>query len=135
MRSFVKILLTSALVLVAQFYLPWYVIMIIPFVISIIIKTNGAASFFSASIPVSFIWIIQAYLIHTSTGDILTSRMAHVFPLDGSANLLLLVTGIIGGIASGLAGLTGNAFRNMLISPDSNRKRKTGYIPLNQRRR
>ncbi|MBE2247100.1 MAG: hypothetical protein IAE67_07555 [Candidatus Competibacteraceae bacterium] len=135
MKFFIKILLTAAMVLAAQYYIPWYVIMMVPFILSIFIKTNGASSFFSAFIAVFLLWIIQAYLIHADSGDILTSRMAHVLPLGGNANILLLVTGAIGGLSAGIGGLTGNAFRNILISPTKNKKRKTGYVPLNQRYR
>jgi hypothetical protein len=125
MKLIVKIILIAALCVAGLMFFPWYIIMAVPFVMNIIIKTNGTGAFFSGFVPVAMIWLVQAILIHTRTEGILTSKIASVLPLGGSAGAMIVLTALIGGLAAGLSGYTGNAFRNILISP--NRKKKSRY--------
>ncbi len=125
MKLIVKIILIASLCIAGLIYFPWFTIMVVPFVMNLLIKTNGAGSFLSGFVPVALIWLIQAILIHSATQGILTSKIAFVLPLGGSAGALIVLTAIVGGIAAGLAGYTANAFRNIIISPD--KKKKSRY--------
>lgn len=125
MKLIIKIILIASLCIAGLIYFPWYIIMVVPFVMNLLIKTNGAGSFLSGFIPVALIWLIQAILIHSATKGILTSKIAFVLPLGGSAGILIVLTALVGGLASGLAGYTGNSFRNIIISP--NKKKKNRY--------
>jgi hypothetical protein len=122
MKFIVKMILIAILCIAGLIYFPWYIIMAVPFVLNLLIKTNGSGSFFSGFVSVALIWLIQAIFIHTKTEGILTSKMASVLPLGGSAGALIVLTALIGGLAAGLSGYTGNAFRNILISPSKKKK-------------
>jgi hypothetical protein len=105
-----------------QRWLPWYVIIIVPFIFSLIIKTNGILSFFSAFISIVICWFAQAYWIHHQSMDILTSKMASVFSLPTQPLLLIGIVSFAGGMVAGLASYTGNAMRNILLSPPVKKK-------------
>lgn len=124
MRFIVKTILIASLCIAGLIYFPWYIIMVVPFVMNLLIKTNGTKSFLSGFIPVALIWLTQSIIIHNATEGILTSKIASVLPLGGSAGILIVLTALVGGLASGLAGYTGNSFRNIIISPFKKKKHR-----------
>ena len=48
-----------------------------------------------------------AFWIDAKNQGIISERIAHVLPLGGNSFLLILVTGLVGGLVAGLAAMTG----------------------------
>lgn len=129
MRNFViKFLLITVLCYAIQMVLPWWSLVIICFLVNLLIKTNGTGAFLSGFLPNFFTWFIMALVIHQNTAGVLTSRIATLIPLNGNAFLLIIITGLIAGLAGGMGGYTGNALRNVFIAPRKSSKR-AGYHP------
>jgi hypothetical protein len=53
-------------------------------------------------------------LLANANDFVLTNKMAVLFPLQGNAALVLLVSSFVGGLAAGLSGLFGKECRLLL---------------------
>jgi hypothetical protein len=127
MRFIIKLILIAGLAYAGQLFFPWWVIMAVPFLVNVLIKTKGAGAFFSSFLAIAGLWWVFAWLADRQTGAILTSKIALVLPLKGNTLLLIFVTGFLGGLAGGLAGLTGNAFRNLFGTRKKEKERRGRY--------
>lgn len=126
-RFIIKLVIIGGLSFVGQLYFPWWIIMAVPFVINIIIKTKGISAFFSSFLAVSILWFVLTWTIHQNTDGLLSKKMAEILPLQGNAIILIFITAFLGGLASGFAGLTGNAFRNVIKNPKNKKERHSRY--------
>ena len=54
------------------------------------------------------LWIVLAFIKDAANEHILSTKVALILPLGGSYMMLILVTGLIGGLISGFAALTGS---------------------------
>jgi len=109
MKFVLKIILIISLSYFLQPHLPWWIIGVIPFLLSIIIKTNGASSFFSGFLSIGGLWFYISYNIDLETHSILTEKIASLFTLNNSV-YLILITSLIGAVVAGLGGLSGYTF-------------------------
>jgi hypothetical protein len=57
------------------------------------------------------LWAGMALVKDAANEHILSAKVATILPLGGSYLVLILVTGIVGGLVSGLAALTGSYIR------------------------
>lgn len=107
------ILLTAFLAYVSGLYttMPWWSFAVTSFLVAIAIHQRPGKAFLSGFISVFFLWVILALLKDLPNEHILSVKVAQVLPLGGSYLLLLLITGIVGGLVSGLAALTGSYLR------------------------
>ena len=111
MKFIVAILLTALLAFISGFYLPWWSVAIAAFVIALILAQRPLGAFLSGFIGVFLLWVAIAAWISVSNDGILAERMSSVLPLGGNTILLLLATGLIGGLVSGLGALTASFLR------------------------
>ena len=62
---------------------------------------------------------VHAWLLSSANDFILAKKIAVLIPLGGSPYLLILVTGILGGLAAGVAALFGNHLMAVLSPKDN----------------
>ncbi|MCO4293889.1 hypothetical protein NF867_13575 [Solitalea sp. MAHUQ-68] len=91
---------------ILQLVLPWWIIMLIPFALAIWKGEKGSKTFLSAFGAIFMCWFLFAFFIHFKTEGILTDKVAEMLMVK-SPVILIFITGIIGGLAAGLAALTG----------------------------
>jgi hypothetical protein len=108
------ILIIAIISLILQFFLPWWIIAPIAFGLSFLMAKSGKQAFGSAFLAIFLLWIVMG-LIHTLPNEnILANKVGTMLSLpDASFNwiIVLLITGIIGGLASGFSGLSGFLFK------------------------
>jgi hypothetical protein len=108
MKNFI---LTALVIIVAsavlQPFLPWYVIGGVAFGAGYLIKQSWFAAFTAGFVAIFLLWVAYAFVLSHANNDLLARKVAAVLPLRGNVHLLLLITGIIGGLVSGLAAMTG----------------------------
>ena len=90
---------TLVLAVVFSFFLPWWSAMLAAFI--------GAAFLFIPFLAVFVFWAGYSFLLANGNDFILAKKIAVLLPLGGSPSLLILVTGIVGGLAAGAAGIFG----------------------------
>lgn len=102
------ILFTGLIALLAfavQSVFPWWTLVIPPLVIGFFIFRKGSEAFLSSFLGLFLLWVIHASLQHaTSSGD-MAVRMGDTFGLP--VVVLLGITGLVGGMVAGFAGLSG----------------------------
>jgi len=98
---------TLLLALVFSFFLPWWSIMLAAFITGFLFSLKKAAVFFVPFLAILLLWVVYSFMISSGNDFTLAKKIAVLLPLGGNAYLLLLVTGIVGGLAAGVAGIFG----------------------------
>ena len=123
MKFIVQVVLIAAASYVAEMFFPWWTVVLCAFLVNLFIPTKGLNAFLSGFLGVGLLWLIAAWLIDQDTNSILTARVAELLYL-GEPFLLVVVTGVLGGILGGFGALTGSLLRNLRRSADVT---KQGY--------
>lgn len=103
-------LLTFLIIITAfvlNIFLPWWSIAIPGLAFGYYFNEKALASFGWGFLALFLLWGLQAFYIHLANDGILSSRIAEMFQL-GSPLWVVLITGILGGLVSGLATMTGS---------------------------
>lgn len=106
MKFIVVTVLIALLSFVACLYLPWWSIALVAFIVSLLIRQKPLASFAAGFLGLFLLWSVMAAVINIQNDGVLAARIAEIFPLGGSAVMLIAVTGLIGAIVGGLAALS-----------------------------
>lgn len=107
------IILTAFLAYVTGLYsaLPWWSFVITSLIVSVAIHQRAGRAFLAGFLGVFLLWVGIAFIKDAANEHILSTKVAEVLPLGGSYLVLILVTGVVGGLVSGLAALTGSYLR------------------------
>jgi hypothetical protein len=118
MKFLIQVVLTVLLSYVAEQFLPWWTIGICAAVIAMGLTLNKITAFLGGFTAISLLWMIVATLIDVRTNAILSTKIA---PLLGfqSSTLLILLTGLVGGMVGGLGALSGQQLRALLNQKES----------------
>ena len=108
-KSLSHFLITIILAFALSFILPWWSVMLAALAIGILLPLRGMAAFFIPFLAIALLWIGHAAYLSGANDFILAQKVAVLLPLGGQSILLLLITGLIGGLAAGFAGLLGQA--------------------------
>ena len=104
-------MILALLILITAFLLnlilPWWSIAIPGLILGYFFKKGSGVSFLWGFLGVFLLWAGQATYIHLANDGILSTRIANMLGV-GSPWLVILVTGVIGGLVSGMATLTGS---------------------------
>jgi len=113
MKNFLLSVLVIALFsAVLQPFLPWYIIAVVAFIAGYVFKQPALAAFGSGFLAIFLLWLGYAAVLSHANNDLLAHKVATLLPLHGSVIGLLLLTGILGGLVSGFASLTGRLAGN-----------------------
>jgi hypothetical protein len=112
----IQIIAIAFLSLLAQLFLPWWSLAIVAFGVCFVRSNRAGWAFLQGFAGVALTWMGYALLIHIGTDGIFTGRMGLLlFKTDG-AGLPLLVTTLLGGLVSGLAGMSGYLVRQASVN-------------------
>lgn len=113
MKFLSAVILTALLAFATGLYgvMPWWSFAITSLIVAIAVHQKAGKAFLSGFIGLFLLWFILAFLKDSANEHLLATKVAQILPLGGSYIVLILVTGIIGGLVSGLAALTGSYIR------------------------
>lgn len=113
MKILSAIVITAFLAYVAGLYtsLPWWAFAVTSLIVSVAIHQKPGKAFLSGFLGLFLLWAGMALLKDSANEHILSTKVSQILPLGGSYLILILVTGIVGGLVSGLAALTGSYLR------------------------
>ncbi len=121
MRFLVQVILTSLLsYILQQFIAPWIVVPIAMFV-ALMTQNNTSAAFLGGFAAISLLWMAKATMIDVYTNSILSVKVAEIMGVKSSI-MLILLTGLVGGLLGGLGAASGQHLRYML-----KRKQRSTY--------
>lgn len=104
-------LLTVILAFILSMFLPWWSVMLAGLLSGAIVRLRNVSAFFVPFSAIAVFWIIYAWILSSANDFILAKKIAELLYLGGNELLLILVTGIVGGLAAGIAALFGNQCR------------------------
>ena len=107
-KNFIATLLFAALFSIA---LPWWGIMLAALFSALFFPLKKAAIFLVPFLAVFLFWSIFCLALGSGNDFILAKKIALLFPLNGNPYLLIMLTGLIGGIAAGVSGWLGKELR------------------------
>ena len=104
-------MLLTILILVTAFllnlFLPWWSITLPGLFFGWWFNKKAGTSFVFGFLALFLLWGGQALYIHFANDSILSARIAEMLQL-GSPLLVVLITGVLGGLVSGIATVTGS---------------------------
>ena len=104
-----------------QLFLPWWIIAPLAFGAAFWKANSGGHGFKSGFLAIFSLWITTGLFYSLPNGNILANRVGAMLSLpETSFNwiIVLLITGITGGLAAGFCALAGYYFRQSLVIPE-----------------
>lgn len=111
MKFVTATILTAILSFISGLFLPWWGIAIVAFAVAAIIHQKTGKAFFAGLLGVFILWAGLAWWIDMRNNSVLSHKIAGILPLGGNTMLLILVTGIVGGLVGGFAAMAGSSLR------------------------
>lgn len=115
-KKLINFIITIILAGAFSLFMPWWSIMIAALVSSLLISLKKSAVFFIPFFAIFLFWSVYCYMLSSTNNFILAKRIAVLFDIGGNPYLLIVVTGIIGGIAAGVSGVLGKQLNSILKS-------------------
>ena len=106
-RTILNFILTLIGAILLSLFLPWWSVMLIAVLTSICLPLKKAAVFVVPFLAILSLWTLQSFMLSIGNDFTLASRISELLYLGGSPYTLLLVTGITGGLAAGIAAVLG----------------------------
>ncbi|MEM6516143.1 MAG: hypothetical protein AAF688_08155 [Bacteroidota bacterium] len=113
-KNIINFALTLIFAIIFSQFLPWWSVMLAGFLAALIIRLKKAAVFFVPFLAILIFWSAYAYFLSSTNDFILAEKIALLLYLGGSPYLLILITGVIGGIAAGTAAILGRQIRSVM---------------------
>ena len=113
MRLMIQIILTGLCSYFIELWLPAWAIVICAAVITMCIPTNLVTSFLGGFIAISLLWMCKATIIDVYTHSILSTKIILLLGFQ-SPMMLILLTGLVGGMLGGLGSIIGQQMYKLL---------------------
>ena len=115
MRFIIFVLLIMLLAFAGGLYLPWWEIGIAAFIPGLIISLRGWAAFIAGFTGMFLLWGGLAFWISAANDNILAHRVSLLILKMDSPLLLIIATGLIGGLTGGFASMAGSFLREAMF--------------------
>ena len=100
------------------YFLPWWVVAIAAFIAAFFAGRRPGYTFTAGFAAVFIAWVVLALFKSVPNNHILVKRVTVLFHLP-NWQLLLVLTGAVGGLLGGMAALTGLLFKNLVQKDDN----------------
>lgn len=107
MNLFIRIFLIMMISSISQYFLPWWTSLIVALAVETALGKGDGTSFFSGFYGVSIPWMALSAYIDMNNGSILSKQILSLFHLPQYSAVMIVLTGLIGGIVGGLGSQTG----------------------------
>lgn len=106
--------LLLALAILFQYLLPWWSMALASAIAAFLLASSAGGAFRIGAFINILVWLTMAFWSHLRSEGILTTKIAGVLPLGGSAIALFVVTLVVGGLIGGLGALSGFQVRQLV---------------------
>ena len=103
--SFIVTLVLAGLLSMA---LPWWSVMLAALLSALVIPLKKAAVFFVPFLAVFLFWAVYCYVLSSGNDFTLAKKISELLQVGGNPYALILLTGVLGGLAAGLSGVLGS---------------------------
>ncbi len=115
-RNSINFIVTLILAFLLSLFLPWWSVMVAGFITGLLISLKKVSVFLVPFFAILLFWSISAFILSNGNDFILAKKIAVLLPLGGNPYLLIVLTGIIGGLAAGVAAILGKQTRMLFNS-------------------
>ena len=112
MKFITSLILMSLLSFAACLYFPWWSIAITAFLVALLVQQKAGMAFASAFSALILLWSGLAWWINMENENILSARIGELLGIGNNPFLLILITGVIGGLVAGFAAMSGSFLRS-----------------------
>lgn len=107
MKNAINFIVTILVASILSQFLPWWSIMVAGFVSALFFSLKRFSVFLVPFLAILLLWSVYCFWLSSGHDFIMAKKIAVLLPLDGNPYLLILVTGLIGGLAAGVAAILG----------------------------
>jgi hypothetical protein len=111
MKFLVATVLTALLGFISGIFLPWWFIAVTSLIVALLVHQKGWKAFLAGFLGLFILWAGLAWWIDMKNNGVLSHKIAAVLPLGGSSLLLIVVTGLVGGLVAGFGAMSGSYLR------------------------
>lgn len=115
-KNIINFIITIVLAIILSQFLPWWSVMISGFLSAVLIPLKKASVFFVPFLAIALFWMVYTWSLSSANDFILAKKIATLLMLEGNAYLLILITGVIGGLAAGISAIFGKQVSLLLKS-------------------
>lgn len=106
------------LAIIVQTFLPWWSIAPIAFITGGALGKSGLQAFMASFLGIALLWFGYALYIDQQSASILSVRVAELLYLP-NALLLVIISGVVGGLVAGFSALAGWHLKAIFQRPAS----------------
>ena len=117
-------LIIGLLTLPFEMYFRWWSIIPIGLFYGFVFMSKISTPFLLGFVSIFIQWTVYAAFLDYRNEGILSQRIIKLFPLPQHSIVLVLVTGLIGGLFMGFTVLSGNRIRALIGQQKKSRKKK-----------
>ena len=112
----INFIATIILAIVLALVLPWWSVMLAALVTGFLIPLNKTAVFFTPFLAILLFWTCYCFMLSSANDFTLAQRISILIPLGGNPYLLILVSGLLGGLAAGIAAVFAKQLRTVIMA-------------------
>lgn len=90
---------------------PWWLFMIGALLIGMLVPQAAWKNMLAVFVTTGVLWAILMYMANTANHGIMAEKMASILKIEGSVELLILISALSGALLAGFAALTGSFLR------------------------
>ncbi len=106
-RNITNFVATIILAAILSLFLPWWSIMTAALATSLFIPLRKAAVFLVPFLAILVFWAGYSFVLSSANDFTLAKKISTLLEIGGNPYLLILVTGVVGGLAAGIAAIFG----------------------------
>ncbi len=114
MKFFGALILTALLAFISGLFLPWWGMALTSLLVALLIHQRSGKAFLSGLLGVFILWGGLAWWIDIKNDGVLSTKIASILPLGGNVILLIILTGVVGGLVAGMAAMGGSFLRSSI---------------------
>ncbi|WP_422859927.1 hypothetical protein ACOKFD_03170 [Flagellimonas sp. S174] len=106
-KNVINFIATIVLAALFSLFLPWWSVMTAALVTSLFLPLKKAAVFFVPFLGVLLFWAVYCIVLSSANDFALAKKISQLLQIGGNPFLLILITGIVGGLAAGMTAIFG----------------------------
>lgn len=113
MKFITAIILTAMTGFIAGIlsFSPWWGFAITSLLVAVLVHQKAGKAFLAGFLGIFLLWAGLAWWIDMKNNGILSHKIAQILPLGGNTLLLIIITGVVGGLVAGFAAMSGSYLR------------------------